>query len=68
MNPFRLISAYRTQLMALATLAVLFTHLPVTFETFALARLKLLGIFGVDVFFFVSGFFDDVTQFFAFAV
>lgn len=56
MNPFRLISAYRTQLMALATLAVLFTHLPVTFETFALARLKLLGIFGVDVFFFVSGF------------
>ncbi len=56
MNPIKQISVHRTSLMALATLAILFTHLPAVFETFAIARLKMLGIMGVDVFFFVSGF------------
>ena len=56
MNPLRSISTYRTQIMALATIGVLFTHLPARFETFVIARMMLLGIMGVDVFFFVSGF------------
>lgn len=51
-----LLSAYRSELMAFAILAILLTHLNYNFGIFFIDRLALCCQGGVDAFFFLSGF------------
>lgn len=50
------ITDYRSQLMAFAMVAILFTHLGYRYDSYFANRLELLAMGGVDVFFFLSGY------------
>lgn len=50
-----LISKYRSYLMGIAALSIIFLHIPVSFDIEILDKVKNFGYFGVEIFFFVSG-------------
>ncbi len=50
------LTTYRPQLMAIAMIAILFTHLNFNYGSTIANRLELLSVGGVDAFFFLSGY------------